>query len=117
MVSLASLKASIGQMRTPIVVEKFVGNKTRLGGQDGTWVYYYQFFGKVEWSKGNEREVAQRVQGFDYAYIIARWDERIDESMRLLISGIAQPCNIRSTTNVEQKNHIMEIYAERNVGT
>jgi head-tail adaptor len=110
-------------MRTPIIVQKWVttpddGGQSRLGGQAGEWIYYYQFFGKVEWSKGNERVVADRVQTYDYAYIVARWDERLDSSMRLIISGTDPlPCNIRSTTNVEEKNHLMEVYAERNVGT
>lgn len=116
MVSLAQLKTSIGQMRISIVAERFVSERTRGGGQDGEWVEVYRFWGKVEWTKGNETLVAQKLQPFNLAYIIARWDQRLTTGMRLQIRGY-KPINVRSCTNVEERNHILEIYADEGIGS
>lgn len=124
MTSLRNLQAVVGQMRTYITVQQKVNvpgqpDQNSTGGIDFQWVNQFYFWGKVEWSRGWVGNVAERRQPYFRAYIIARFDPRLQIGQRLKFRDMNQDhaLTLQSYSNVEQHNWLVEIDAEQGVGT
>lgn len=106
-------------MRTYITLLEFrpePGQPTvnTTGGRNGAYIPAFSFWGKVEHKKAWETENAQRLQAYDNVYIVARYDPRIETNTILSFNG--KTYKVRGVTNVEERNHIMEIDASEGVG-
>ncbi len=106
----------VGNMRTRIIVQKPMMTPDGQGGFLPTeWINYFSFYGEVKWGKGGEKVVAQKVQNYCFCKIIAYFDPRLVEDMRILFNG--KTLNVRDVSDLEERHQFMEISAEVGVGT
>lgn len=109
-------KICVGDLNIEITVQKPMMTPDGQGGFKPTeWVEWFRFWASVEWKGGGERDVAGKVQAYSSAKITAAWDARLKEDLRLVFKGMI--LNIRSVTNWQERNYIMDVDAELGVGT
>lgn len=109
-------KLCVGHLNTEIIVQKPMLESDGQGGYLPTeWVEYFRFWAKVEWTGGSEKEQGGKVTAYSNAKIEAVYDSRLDETMRLVFNG--QTLNIRNVDDWQERHYIMDIKAEKGIGT
>lgn len=116
MVSSKCRKLCVGELNTEIVVQKPMETPDGQGGSLPTaWVEYFRFWAKIEWTGGSEKMQGGKVTAYANAKLEAAWDQRLDESMRIIFNG--QTLNVKDVSDWMEKHYIMDITAEKGLGT
>jgi len=108
-----------GEKRTLVTVERKALVSDGAGGQEQTWSVIATAWGKVEMSNGGERFNQQQVDAIATHKFTFNWDDiaGILPQDRLVIGGEPYEFNVRSIDNVQFRNILGIVHAERGVLT
>lgn len=109
-------KICIGDLNSVLTAQKPMSLKNDSGGRTAVeWVDSFEFFAQVADGSMKEVVVAGGLQASVRYRITARWDERMNASLRLVYKTMR--LNVRGVVNVGLRNEWMIIEAEAGVGT
>lgn len=112
----------IGMLRSIAAAQKPIMTSDGQGGQSTEWVPDFEFFCAVDWYRGNEVVIADRLTFITTAMLSARWDPRLTTSHRIILQQISggivsrKFLNVRVVTNYQERNQWMSVRGELGVG-
>jgi len=98
-----------------VTFQEAVDTPDEAGGSTRNWQDLMTRWAEVMPQRGTERLIDGRVQADATHRIVTRFDSNITTALRIIYAG--RVFNIRSVTNVAEKNVLMEIAAEEGVAS